>query len=199
MTLLGRLRARLSTAGGDERPRAALAEAEQLMRAGAAVLEIRRTAAAPTSGNDVERAWRALFSGDLEAALASSRRAAEARPYDVDSRIVHGTVRLASNELEHAEHEFDAVIEEFGAESDAANGRRATILARGYAPVDELPASDQEWLSAAVLLTTLWRLTGVADERIQGLHAGHPEGLELILRALSAGRTADEEVGDGAL
>ena len=131
-----------------------------------------------------------------------SYEAADERPYDVDSRIVHGTVRLALNDLDHAEHEFDAVIEEFGAESDAADGRRATILARGFAPLDELPASDEEWESAAVLLTTLWRIAGVVDERLSALNkpdGAHPDGLSVIMQALATGQAADSEAGDGTV
>ena len=193
MSLLTRLRA-------VKRPRqdeafAALQEAERLLRSGATAEQI-RAAAAPAAQADfrqdrVSSAWRSLFHGDLNAALESAYAAANARPYDVDSRIAHGTVRLARNELEHAAHEFDQVIEEFGAEPDAADGRRATILARGHAPLDDLAAFDEEWRAASTLLTTLWRLAGVADERMAALSSGHPDGLNLLQTAL------DEEGRDG--
>ena len=106
------------------------------------------------------------FVGELDAALRHARAAALARPYDVDSRLALGNVRLVRAELDEAAHEFDAVIEEFGADPDTANGRRATILARGQAPVDELAAGDEEWAAAARLLAGLWTAAGVANERL---------------------------------
>jgi hypothetical protein len=199
MSLLSRLRSRLSSESpdvGDEMP---LAQAERLLRQGGAVDRIRRVAGHARANGRVEQAWVALFAGDPAAALDFSYATATARPYDVDSRIVHGTVRLARNELAHAEHEFDAVIEEFGAESDAADGRRATILARGFAPLDELPASDEEWESAAMLLTTLWRILGVVDERLNGLEDAHPDGLSVIMQALRAGLAEDSESEHGTV
>lgn len=119
------------------------------------------------------------FAGDLDAALRHARAAALARPYDVDSRLSLGNVRLARNELLEAAHEFDAVIEEFGAEPDAANGRRATILARGEAPVDELAASDADWRDAARLLVGLWSAAGIAAQRMAAL--GGADTLTLAL------------------
>ena len=88
-------------------------------------------------------------------------------------------MRLARNELLEAAHEFDAVIEEFGAEPDAANGRRATILARGEAPVDELAASDADWRDAARLLVGLWSAAGIAERRLAAL--GNADALTLAL------------------
>ncbi len=169
------------------------------MRSGGAVAEIKRSVADIVGRNDVERAWIALFRGDLEAALEASYRAAGSRPYDVDSRIVHGTVRLARNELQHAEHEFDAVIEEFGAEQDASDGRRAVILAQGFAPLDELPASEADWDSAATLLTTLWRLAGVTEARTTALAGGHADGVAIVRSELERGFLLDVEAGDGTV
>lgn len=197
MSLLDRVRARLVSGGPSEPPSSGPAEAERLLRSGASRLEIRRAASGAGARNPVEAAWKALLLGDLESALDSAYAAADERPYDVDSRIVHGTTRLARHELDHAEHEFDAVIEEFGADSDAADGRRATILARGFAPLDELPADEREWRSAAILLTTLWRLAGLADERLRTLEGAHPDGLFVIMGALAEGQAADSEVDDG--
>ena len=199
MSLLARLRSRLSPAQHEHPPASALAEAERLMRLGGSAVDIRRIAETAEPDGPVDRSWRALFQGNLDVALESAYAAAEDRPYDVDSRIVHGTVRLARNDLDHAEHEFDAVIEEFGAEPDAADGRRATILARGFAPLDELPASDQEWQSAAILLTTLWRIAEVVDVRLDGLSDTHPDGRSVIMHALAKGQAADSEVSDGAV
>lgn len=193
MSLLTRLGLQRS-----ERERAAIDSlrlAERLMRAGARIDEI-RSAAEPAftvdvCGDPVASAWRSLFQGNIEDAQRSAYAAADDRPYDVDSRVVHGTVRLARNELDHAEHEFEQVIEEFGAEADAADGRRAVILARGHATHDDLPASDDEWQAAARLLTTLWRLAGVAESRMAALTGGHPDCLALLRGAL--------EDGDGTL
>ena len=161
--------------------------------------DIRAIASVAETKHQVDAAWKDLFAGDLTSARDLAYAAADERPYDVDSRIVHGTVRLARNDLDHAEHEFDAVIEEFGAEPDAADGRRATILARGFAPLDELPASDEEWQSAAVLLTTLWRLAGAVEQRLDALSDAHPTGRSVIMRALATGRAADSEAEDGDL
>ena len=191
MSLLSRLRSRLVSAPSRKRPIAPLAEAERLLRSGGSVEEIQRIAALATAENSVERAWKALFLGDIETAQTAAYAAADERPYDVESRIVHGTVRLARNELDHAAHEFDAVIEEFGAEPDAADGRRAAILARGFAPLDELPASGAEWESAATLLTTLWRITGLTESRLADLHDAHSAGLSMITRELAMGQSID--------
>ena len=199
MSLLDRLRARLVSGGRGEPPSSGLAEAERLLRSGASQLEIRRAASESEARDPVEAAWKSLLLGDLDSALDSAYAAADERPYDVDSRIVHGTTRLARHELDHAEHEFDAVIEEFGADSDAADGRRATILARGFAPLDELPADEREWRSAAILVTTLWRLAGLADRRLRTLEGAHPDGLSVIMGALAEGQAADSEVDDGAV
>lgn len=199
MSLLSRLRSRVGSGAEAEQRRKSLAAAERLLRAGGSVAAIRHAIAGIEGHHDVERAWIALLRGDLEAALDASYRAADSRPYDVDSRIVHGAVRLARNELDHAEHEFDAVIEEFGAEQDASDGRRAVILARGFAPLDELPASEADWESAATLLTTLWRLAGVADAWMDALNGGHDDGLAIVTRALDRGRKLDAEPTDGTV
>ena len=199
MSLLDRLHWRRSDGGVAERDAEHLSNAEALLRAGAAVRDIRRSAGLATGHNEVERAWIAVFQGNLEEAFERGFAAASERPYDVDSRIVHGIVRLARNELEHADYEFDAVIEEFGAESDAMDGRRAVILAYGYAPLDELPATDDDWSTAATLLTTLWRLTGVVDARMADLADGHSDGMSLIAQALADGRAEDQEDGHGSV
>ncbi len=176
-----------------------LSRAEALLRAGAATGEIRRQAASANRHNEAERAWAAILLGDLDAALRHGYAAANERPYDVDSRIVHGTVRLARNELEHAEHEFEAVIEEFGAESDAMDGKRAVVLAHGFAPLDELPATDADWSAAARLLTTLWRLAECVDVRLAGLEGGHADGLAIIRTALAEGQARDLDFDHGDL
>ena len=199
MGLFDRLRSQVTARAREESSSVEIQQAERLLRAGASVADITREAQAIGSNDMVSRAWRALLLGDLDSALEAAYTAAEERPYDVDSRIVHGTVRLARHELDHAEHEFEAVIEEFGADSDAADGRRATILARGHAPMDELPASTEEWEVAATLLTTLWRVGRVADERMATIEAGHPDGRSIIVRSLVQGQTADLEADDGTV
>lgn len=199
MSFLSRLRSKLSLPASEETATPALARAEQLMREGGSVHDIRQIAESSEVEGLIDLAWRDLLMGRLESGFRSAYQAADDRPYDVDSRIIHGTLRLARNDLDHAEHEFDAVIEEFGAEPDAADGRRATILARGFAPLDELPASDEEWESAAVLLTTLWRMADVVEERLEALSGGHPRGKSVIMRALAKGQATDSEAGDGSL
>ena len=194
MSLLNRLRARLSGDHSRSESESSLARAERLLRSGGSVDDVRAAAGLVRPKNDIERAWVALFLGDVATALDLSYGAAMSRPYDVDSRIVHGTVRLARNELEHAAHEFDAVIEEFGAEADAADGRRAVILARGHAPLDELPASDREWAEAAVLLTSLWRLVDCVETRLDALaeqHDTHADCLSVIMESLATAESTE--------
>lgn len=199
MGLFDRFRSQVSVRTREESSVIEIEKAERLLRAGASVAVIRREARAITSDHRVSRAWRSLLLGDLDTALEAAYAAANERPYDVDSRIVHGTVRLARHELDHAEHEFEAVIEEFGAESDAADGRRATILARGHAPLDELPASTEEWDSAATLLTTLWRVAGVVEQRMAVIESGHRSGRSVVRQALAQGQAADLEADDGTV
>ncbi len=199
MSLISRLRTRLSSDAAPPGSQQALSEAERLLRMGGSVAEIRSLAELAAPSDHVGRAWQALFLGDVDRAQNLAYEAADARPYDVDSRIVHGTVRLARNELEYSDHEFKAVIEEFGAEADAANGRRAGILARGFAPLDDIPASDDDWETAATLLTTLWRLCGLVETRVQSLNGAHPDGLGVIERTLNRGMTIDSEADHGSV
>ena len=199
MRVLDRWLRKRADDGVSQRDREQLSTAEALLRAGGAIRDIRARARQVNRHHDVDRAWAAVFQGNLDEALRHGYATANERPYDVDSRIVHGTVRLARNELEHAEHEFDAVIEEFGAEADAIDGKRAVILAHGFAPLDELPATDDDWSAAATLLTTLWRLAGVVSTRMDDLAAGNPDGINLIARALADGQARDMEDGNGSV
>ena len=199
MSLISRLRTRLSSGATPPGSQHALSEAERLLRSGGAAAHIRSIAELAEPSDNVGRAWQALFLGDVDHAQNLAYGAADARPYDVDSRIVHGTVRLARNELEHSDHEFEAVIEEFGAEADAADGRRAGILARGFAPLDDIPASDDDWETAAMLLTTLWRLCGLVETRVQSLNGAHPDGLGVIERSLNRGMAIDLEADHGSV
>lgn len=182
---------------------ALLAEAERLVRAGCG-------AAANGPAGDalalLEQVGRSdeldlrlgaafCFGGELDPALRHARGAALERPYDVDSRLSLGNVRLARNELAEAAHEFDAVIEEFGAEREAASGRRAAILAGGGAPVDELAASEADWRDAARLLIGLWAAGGLVAQRIAALSEGDAATLALLEAALLEAQNCGHKEG----
>ena len=195
MGIASRLRRRLAGTSDVRLSEAAalLAEAERQVRAGRGpgahpsarrALELLQNAG-PADELDLRLGAAHCFLGDLEAALRHARAAAMARPYDVDSRLSLGNVRLTRGELAEAAHEFDAVIEEFGAEPDAASGRRAAILARGDAPVDELAASDADWQAAARLLIGLWSAAGIVEQRLASLAAADQRTLTLLEAALA--------------
>ena len=177
--LLARGEAELRDGGDPERIRAAGREA------------LVRLAHARAGGETSRRRGAAhLLAGNLDDAARHAFEAADRMPYDVDSRIALGNARLARGELDAAAHEFDEVIGEFGAEGEAAAGRRAAILARGHAPVDELPASDDDWREAARLLAGLWRVCGILDQRLAALGGAHPDTLALLRTA--AGREGSD-------
>lgn len=192
MSIAERLRARIGigrrSGAVPEAAAALLDEAERLVRAGRGASANAPARRALGVLADVGRADELdlrlgaahCFAGELDAALRHARAAALDRPYDVDSRLALGNVRLARNELLEAAHEFDAVIEEFGAEPDAASGRRATILARGEAPVDELAASDADWRDAARLLIGLWSAAGITERRLAALRDGDAPTFALL-------------------
>ena len=114
---------------------------------------------------------RALFlSGRTAEARAPARRAATARPYDVESRVTHGLICLALDRLDEAAHEFDSVLEEFGGDPDAETGRRAVALARGRAPLDEHALPD-DLDAAARLLLTCWRRAAATEPRLLALRS----------------------------
>ena len=195
MGIASRLRRRLAGASDVRLSEAValLAEAERHVRAGRGAaahpsarraLELLQNSGAADE-LDLRLGTAHCFLGDLEAALRHARAAAMARPYDVDSRLSLGNVRLARGELAEAAHEFDAVIEEFGAEPDAASGRRAAILARGDAPVDELAASDADWQAAGRLLIGLWSAAGISEQRLAALTAADRRTLTLLEAALT--------------
>ena len=207
MGLRDAIRRRFHADSGSAKAATLLARGEAVLRAGGPAAELHslgrealgQLEAADALHNEeqvVQLAAANLLAGDLTQAVKLARAAAEARPYDVDSRIVHGNVRLARNELTEAAHEFDAIIEEFGAERDAAAGRRAVILARGEGPHDELPASADDWREAATLLAALWATCSLTDERVEALRQAHSETLVLIEDAISRRR---EEDPDGTL
>ena len=127
---------------------------------------------------------RALFlSGRASEARAPAHRAATARPYDVESRITHGLICLALDRLDEAAHEFEAVLEEFGGDPGAENGRRAVALAGGRLPLDE-HALPGDLAAAAGLLLNCWRRAGVAQARLDALRARNAE--PRVLAALDA-------------
>ena len=127
---------------------------------------------------------RALFlSGRAAEARAPAHRAATARPYDVESRITHGLICLALDRLDEAGHEFEAVLEEFGGDPGAEDGRRAVALARGRLPLDE-HALPGDLDAAAGLLLTCWRRAGATPARLDALRA---QGADpVVLAALEA-------------
>ncbi len=191
MSLIDAVRRRFRVSRDDTEVVSLLGRAEAMLRSGGSPSQVRALAgealvlleAADGQHND-ERLLRLaaaqLLAGNLEEAARFAGRCANARPYDVDSRIVHGNVCLARNELEAAAHEFDAVIEEFGADADAAAGRRAVILARGEGPYDELPAGVDDWRAAATLLVGLWAVSGQLEERRSALRSAQPDTLALL-------------------
>ena len=208
MGIAERLRERIGIGrGGDAVPAEAAAlldEAERLVRAGRgadANAPARRALAllADAGGADeldLRLGAAHCFAGELDAALRHARAAALARPYDVDSRLSLGNVRLARDELLEAAHEFDAVIEEFGAEPDAASGRRAAILARGEAPVDELAASDADWRDAARLLVGLWSAAGITERRLAALSGADRLTLALLNAVRSEQGQAEAQISE---
>ena len=206
MGLRDAIRRRLHADSDSARAATLLTRGEALLRAGGPAAELHRLGrralgqleAADDLHNEEQLAQFAaayLLAGDLAEAAKLARAAAEAKPYDVDSRIIHGNVRLARNELTEAAHEFDAVIEEFGAERDAVAGRRAVIMARGEGPHDELAASEDDWREAATLLAALWDICGLTGERVEALSQANSETLMLIEDAVS--RRTREERPDG--
>lgn len=119
-------------------------------------------------------------------ALGPAHRAARARPYDVDSRIVHGLVRLALNQLREAVHEYESVLEEFGGDPDATIGRLAVALARGEGGVSG-EESEEELGRAAALLMGAWWSAEAMEERLAALEGVAPTEVVALLRE-AAGR-----------
>ena len=124
---------------------------------------------------DLRMAEALLLSGKPEEARAPARRAASARPYDVDSRIVHGQVRLALGELHEAAHEFESVLEEFGGDPDAKAGLLAVTLARGKWTVEGTETAE-DYAKAGDMLIKAWDAADSIKIRIQALKALPPAG-----------------------
>ena len=125
-----------------------------------------------------------LLQGRVQEALAPAYAAARARPYDVDSRVIHGRIRLALHEVEAARHEFASVLEEFGGDADANAGLRAAHLAAGELPLstDEEVETGADRETGAEFLVASWELAGVVRERIDAAQAAAPDpGLVLLL------------------
>ncbi len=109
-----------------------------------------------------------FFLQKTEEALAPALAAATARPYDVDSRLILGRVRLALGQLTQSDHEFSSILEEFGREVDAMDGLRAVSMARGE-QIFELDDSDEERTRAAEFLVSTWDCAGVTKDRFRDL------------------------------
>lgn len=124
---------------------------------------------------DLRLAEALLLAGKPEQAREPAHRAASARPYDVDSRIVHGHVRLALGDLREAAHEFESVLEEFGGDPDAKAGQLAVALARGQWTVDGDETTEDYTAAADVLLST-WDAADTVREHIKALKALPPAG-----------------------
>ncbi len=132
-------------------------------------------------------------------ALTPALAAANARPYDVDSRIIHGRVRLALGQLRQASHEFASILEEFGRESDAMDGLRAVALAQGEL-VYEAEDSDQDRDRAADLLLSAWDAAGAIQPRLEALRAANAAAplMQLLLAALARRDGTATPRSDGA-
>ena len=124
---------------------------------------------------DLRLAEALLLAGKPEQAREPAHRAASARPYDVDSRIVHGQVRLALGDLREAAHEFESVLEEFGGDPDARAGQLAVALARGEWTVGGEETAE-DYATAADVLVGAWESAGAVKERIKALKALPPAG-----------------------
>ncbi len=143
---------------------------------------------------DLRLAETLLLLGRPQDALAPAHRAAAARPYDVDSRIVHGRVRLALGDLREAEHEYTSVLEEFAGDPDARRGQLAVALARGSRTVDG-QESEEELEAAADLLVGAWEAGGGVGERLVALRrSGATEAA-----AVEAARARRESLRSGAI
>ena len=116
-----------------------------------------------------------LLSGKPEEARAPAHRAASTRPYDVDSRIVHGHVRLALGELHEAAHEFESVLEEFGGDPDAKAGLLAVALARGKWTVEGTETAA-DYAKAGDVLIKAWDAADSVKDRVQALKVLPPAG-----------------------
>lgn len=187
---------RLERDAGPDRDRAA--------QAGAASEHLRAAQAlgfGDTALLNLRRAQALLHLGRAEEALEPVYAAASARPYDVDSRVVHGAVRLALGNLMEAEHEYASVLEEFSGDPDALAGLRAVALARGelrdeeYLPSDEQVRAE-DLATAARCLIAAWTASGSVVRRLDALVVGGAgETVLALLRRERARRAAGGQRG----
>ena len=139
----------------------------------------------------LRRAQALFLLGRPQDALIPARQAAMARPYDVDSRIVLGRIRLALGDLVEAEHEHAAVMEEFGRDPDAITGQRAVALAGGALPLEEgLLTADCD--AASDLLVAVWDVAKVLEDRVAALRSQH-DGTEALSVIEAAVRRRGDE------
>ena len=172
-------------------------EAPRLLKPGAAeaVRLLERAHAAGWSDSAhlaLRQAQALLLAGEPERALEPAYAAASARPYDVDSRIVHGTVRLALGQLPEAEHEFESLFEEFGREPDAVQGLLAVRLARGEPALEDDLHPAETWRRAARTLAIAWHLAGNPEARLAALRESETPSdtvklIEQVIRSMGEG------------
>ncbi len=189
MNFIDRLKRSRQAARLVERAESLLADAERLDAAGSpnrapdgpaqAAFDHLREAESCGYGDadhlNLRTAQALLLLGRAAQALPHAYDAASARPYDVDSRVVHGKIRLALDQLDEALHEYEAVLEEFAGDADALAGVRAVSLARGDIPITDAATHDErtdDLQSAALLLVSAWDAAGVVEARIAALRGG---------------------------
>ena len=179
---------RVERDAGPDRERTAQAEAARERLAAAQALGFGDTALL-----NLRRAQALLHLGRAQEALEPAYAAASARPYDVDSRVVHGAVRLALGQLVEAKHEYASVLEEFAGDPDALAGLRAVALARGTLPSEEdLRAEDLD--AAARCLIAAWTASGSVAQRLDALVGGGAKAAVLApLRRECARRAAGKQ------
>ena len=186
---------RLERDAGADRDRTAQAEAASTHLRAAQALGFGDTALM-----NLHRAQALLHLGRAEEALEPAYAAASARAYDVDSRVVHGAVRLALGNLVEAKHEYASVLEEFSGDPDALAGLRAVALARGelfdeeYLPSDEQVRAD-DLAAAAGCLIAAWIASGSVSQRLDALAAGGAD--VAVLAALRRERARRAVGGQG--
>jgi tetratricopeptide (TPR) repeat protein len=130
-------------------------------------------------------------------ALAPAYDAAKARPYDVESRVTHGRVRLALGDAAQAMHEFESVLEEFGGDPEANAGLRAAHLALGELPLDPADeveiGADRE--AGAEFLISAWEQAGAVAEHLAALRQGTADpGLLTLLERIVDRRDRSRQI-----
>ncbi len=177
-------------------PMAQVRELAELARL--ALVEAREAGYGDESHLHLRTAQALFLLGRPHEALASAYDAAKARPYDVESRLTHGRVRLALGDVEAARHEFEAVLEEFGGDPEANAGLRASHLAAGRLPLDPADevevGADRE--AGAEFLVATWEQAGAVREQIEALRRGAPDpGLLSLLERVADRRERSRSAG----